>query len=100
MIRMIKSKRRKWARCRTRMVGKRNACRVLVGKPDGKRLHGEPRRRCEFDIKTDLEEAGRKVVDWIYLAEGRHQWRILVNIVMNLSGFINPGILRKKLLKY
>jgi hypothetical protein len=73
------------------MEGKRNACRVLVGKPDGKRLLGEPRRWCAFDIKTDLEEAGRKVVDWIYLAEGRHQWRILVNIVMNLQALLTPG---------
>ena len=63
---------------------KRNYCvhRVLVGKPEGKRPMGRPRRRCEDKIKMDLQE----VVgcgDWMDLAQGRNRWRALVNTVMN-----------------
>jgi hypothetical protein len=62
----------------------RNVYRVLVGKPEGKRPLGRPRRRWEDGIKMDLEEIGRGGVEWIHLAQDRDRWRALVNVVMNL----------------
>jgi hypothetical protein len=62
----------------------RNAYRILVGKPEGKRPLGRPRRRCVDNIKMDLREIAWDFVDWIELAQDRDQWRALVNTVMNL----------------
>jgi hypothetical protein len=58
--------------------------RLLVGKPEGKRLLGKPRRRWIDNIKMDLLEIVLGVVDWIGLAQDRYRWRALVNSVMNL----------------
>jgi hypothetical protein len=58
---------------------KRNVCRILVGKPEGKRPLGRPRRRCVDNIKIDLRERGWDGVDWIDLAQDWDQWRALVN---------------------
>ena len=66
------------------MGERRGVYRVLVGKPEGKRPLGRPRRRWEDNIKMDLEEVGFGDVDWIYLAQDRDRWRALVNDVMNL----------------
>jgi hypothetical protein len=66
------------------MGEKRNACRILVGKPEGKRLLGRPRRRWVDNIKMDLREIWWDNVDWIDLAQDRDRWRALVNTVMNL----------------
>jgi hypothetical protein len=63
---------------------KRNAYRILMGKPEGNRPLGRPRRRWEDNIKMDLREIGWGGVDWIDLAQDRDQWRALVNTVMNL----------------
>jgi hypothetical protein len=63
---------------------KRNVYRILVGKPEGKRSLGRPRRRWINDIKMDLSDIGLSVVDWIGLAQERYRWRALVNSVMNL----------------
>jgi hypothetical protein len=63
---------------------KRNAYRILVGKPEGKRPLGRLRHRWEDNIKTDLREIGWGGMDWIDLAQDRDQWRALVNMVMNL----------------
>jgi hypothetical protein len=63
---------------------KRNAYRILVGKPEGKRPLGRPRRRWVDNIKTDLREIGWDGMDWIDLAQDRDQWRALVNTVMNI----------------
>jgi hypothetical protein len=56
------------------MVEKRNACRILMGKPEGKRPLGRPRRRWVDDLKMDLREIGWVHMDWIDLAQDRDQW--------------------------
>jgi hypothetical protein len=63
---------------------KRNVYRLLVGKPEGKRPLGRPRRRWIDNINMDLLEIELSVVDWIGLAQDRYRWRALVNSVMNL----------------
>jgi hypothetical protein len=62
----------------------KNAYRILVGKPEGKRPLRRPRRRWMDDIKIDPREIELDGVDWIDLAEDRDQWMALVNTVMNL----------------
>jgi hypothetical protein len=64
--------------------GNRNVYRLLVGKPERKRLIGRPRSRWIDNIKLDLLEIGLSVVNWIGLAQDRYSWRVLVNSVMNL----------------
>jgi ribonucleotide reductase beta subunit family protein with ferritin-like domain len=66
------------------MGEKRNACRILAGKPEGRRPLGRLRRRWADIIKMDLSEIGW-VVDWIDMAQDRDQWRALVNMVLNLQ---------------
>jgi hypothetical protein len=63
---------------------KKNANRLLVGKPEGKRPLGRPRRRWVYNIRMDLAEVGWSDVDWIGLAQNRNRWRALVNSVLNL----------------
>ena len=67
-----------------RMEEGRDAHKVLVGKPEGKRSLGRPRRRWEGNIKMDLEEVGGGCGDWMELAQDRKRWRALVSTVMNL----------------
>jgi hypothetical protein len=67
-----------------RVGEKRNAYRILVGKPERKRPLGRPRRRWEDNIKMDIREIGWGSMDWIDLAQDRDQWRALGNTVMNL----------------
>jgi hypothetical protein len=66
------------------MGEERNAYRVLMEKPDGKKPLGRPRRRWEDRIRMDLRKIGWGSVDWIQLAQDRDRWRALVNTVMNL----------------
>jgi hypothetical protein len=66
------------------MGEKRNACRVFVGKPEGKRPLGRQRRSWVDNIKIDLGEIGWDGMDWIDLAQDRDQWRVLVNTVIIL----------------
>ena len=66
-----------------RMEEGRGVHRVLVGKPEGKRPLGRPRRRWEDNIKMDLQEVGCGGMDWIELAQDRDWWRALGNAVMN-----------------
>jgi hypothetical protein len=63
---------------------KRNAARLLVGKPEGRRPLGRPRRRWLDNIRMDLVEVGCSDVDWIGLAQDRYRWKALVNSVLNL----------------
>jgi hypothetical protein len=65
------------------MGEKRSAYRILVGRPEGRRPLGRPRRRWEDNIKMDLQELGWEM-DWIELAQDRDRWRALVNAVMKL----------------
>jgi hypothetical protein len=64
--------------------GKRNAYRILVGKPEAKRLLGRPRCRWVDNEEMNFREIGWEGTDWIALAQGRDQWRALVKKVMNL----------------
>jgi hypothetical protein len=66
------------------MEEKRNAYRLLVGKPEGKRPPGRPRCRWVNNIRIDLVEVGSGDVDWIGLALDRDRWRAIVNSVLNL----------------
>jgi hypothetical protein len=84
IIRMIKSRRMRWAGHVTRMEVTRNAYTILVGKPGGKRPLGRPRRRWVDNIEMDLRVIGWDGMDWIELAQDRDQWTAVVNPVMNL----------------
>jgi hypothetical protein len=84
IIRKIKSRTMRWAGHVARMVEKRNAYILLVGKPEGKRPLGRPRRRWVGGIKWGLGEVVWGDVDWIGLAKDRNRWRALVNSVWNL----------------
>jgi hypothetical protein len=84
IIRVIKSRRMRWAGQAARMGERRNAYRILVGKPVGKRPLGRPRRRLVDNIKMDLREVGWDGREWIDLAQDRDRWRSHVNAVMNL----------------
>jgi hypothetical protein len=88
IIRIIKSRRMRWARHVALVGDKRNAYRILVGKPEGKRPLGRPRRRWEDNIKMDLREIGWGGMEWIHVAQDSDQWKAFVNTVMNLSGSI------------
>ena len=83
IVRVIKSRRMRWAGHVARMEEGRGVNKVLVGKPEGKRPLGRPRRRWEDNIKMDLEEVGRGFGDWMELAEDRDRWRARVSTVMN-----------------
>jgi hypothetical protein len=76
--------RMRWAEHVARMGEKRNVYRLLVGKPEGKRPLGRPRRKGIDNIKMDILEIGVSVVDRIGLAQDRYRWRALVSSVMNL----------------
>ena len=65
--------------------------RVLMGRPEGKRPLGRPRRRWEDNIKMELQEVGGVCEDWMELAEDRDRWPALVSTVMNLRGSKNAG---------
>ena len=84
IVRVIKSRRMRWAGHMTRMGEERGVYRVLVGKPEGKRPLGRPRRRRVEYIRMDLQEVGCGHVDWIGLDQDRDRWRTLVSAVMNL----------------
>jgi len=88
IVRVIKSRRMRWAGHVARMGERRGVYRVLVGKPERKKPLRRPRHRWEDNIKMDLQEVGCEVgcggMDWIELAQDRDRWRTLVNAVMNL----------------
>jgi hypothetical protein len=81
---MMKSRRMGWAGDGAQMGDKRNAYRILVGKPEGKRPLGGPRRRWVVTVLMILREIGWDGMDWIDLVQDRDQWRALVITEMNL----------------
>ena len=83
-MRVIKSRTMKLAGHVARMVEERGVYRVLVGKPDGRRPLGRPRRRWVDNIRMDHQEVGYGYMDWIGLAQDRESWQTLVSVVMNL----------------
>jgi hypothetical protein len=84
IVRVIKSRRMRWAGYVARRDEGRDVYRVLVGRPEGKRPLGRPTRRWEDNIKMDLGEMGIDGANWIHLAQDRIQWRAFVNMVMKL----------------
>jgi len=84
IVRLIKSRRMRWAGHVARMGEERGVYRILVGKPEGKRPPGRPRCRWVDNIRMDLQEEGCRYMDWIGLAQDRDRWRTLVSAVMNL----------------
>ena len=83
-VRVIKSRRMRWAGHVARMGEERGVYRVLVGKPEGRKPLGRPRRRWVDNIRMDLQKVGCVYMDWIGLAQDRDRWRTLVSAVMNL----------------
>ena len=83
-VRVIKSRRMRWAGHVARMGEEKEAYRVLMGKPEGNRPLGRPRRRWVDNIRMELQEVGCGYVDWIGLAQDRDRWRTLVSAVMNI----------------
>jgi hypothetical protein len=81
IVRVVKSRRMRWAGHVARMGEDRGVHRVLAGRPNGKRPLGRPRRRWEDNIKMDLQEVGGCRGDWMELAQDRDRWRALVGTV-------------------
>jgi hypothetical protein len=84
IVRVIKSRRMRWAGHLARVGEMRNPYRILVGKTEGTRQRGRLRCRWEDNIRIDLKGTGWEDVDWIRLAQDRNQWQVLVKTVMNL----------------
>jgi hypothetical protein len=91
IIRIIKSRRMRWGGHVAWMGEKRNAYRLLVGKPKRKRPLGSPRRRWVNIIRMELWEMGWGDMDWIGLAKDKNRWRALVNSVLNFRVPWNAG---------
>ena len=83
-VRVIKSRRMRWVGHVAHMGEERVMYRVLLGKLEGRRPMGRPRRRWVDNISMDLQEVGCGYMDWIGLAQDRNSWRTLVSAVMNL----------------
>ena len=83
IVRVIKLRRVRWAGHVARMGEERGVYRIFVGKPEGRRPLGRPRRRWVDNIRMDLQEVGCGYMDWIGLAQDRDSWRTLVSAVMN-----------------
>ena len=83
-VRVIKSRRMRWAGHVARMGEERGCIGSSVGKPEGKRPLRRPGRRWVNNIRNDLQEVGCGYMDWIGLAQDRDRWRTLVSAVMNL----------------
>ena len=82
IVRVIKSRRMRWTGHVASMGEEKGVYRVLVGKPEGRKPLGRPRRRWVDNIRMDLQEVGRGYMDWIGLAQDRDRWRTLVSAVM------------------
>jgi hypothetical protein len=85
IIRVIKSRRMRWAGHVARRGEGRGVYRISVERPEGKRPLGRPKQRWENNVKLDLREIGIDGANWIWLAQDRVQWRAFMNTVMNLQ---------------
>jgi len=85
IVRVVQSRIMKWVGHVERMGEERGVYRVLVGKPEGRRPQGGPRRRWVDNIRMDLQEVSCGYMDWTGLAQDRDRWRTLVSAVMNLQ---------------
>ena len=84
IVRVIKSRRLRWAGHIARMEEVRSAFKISTGKRVGKRPLGRPRRRWEDNIRMDLEKLGINAGNWVDSAQDRNYWRALVNAALNL----------------
>jgi hypothetical protein len=84
IVRVVKSRRMRWAGHVARMGEGRGVHGVLVGRPEGKRPLGRPSRRWENNIKMDLQELGCGGMDWIGPTQDRVRWRAFMNAAMNI----------------
>jgi len=84
IVRVVKSRKMRWVGHVAHMGKERVVYRVLVGKPEGRRPLGRPKRRWVGNIKMDLQEVECGYMDWIGLVQDRDRWRTLVSVVMNL----------------
>ena len=91
IVRVIKSRRMRWAGHVARMGEERGVYKVLVGKPEDRRPLGRPRRRWVNNIRVDLQEVGCGYMDWTGLTQDRDRWRTLMSAVMNLRGSVKCG---------
>ena len=91
IVRVVRSRRMRWAGHVTLMGEGRGVHRILVGKPEGKRLLGRPRCRWNDNIKMDVQEMGGVCGDWMELVQDRESWRELVSKVMNFRVPYNVG---------
>ena len=83
IVRVVKSRKMRWAGHVARMGEGRGVRRIMMGKPEGKRPLGRPRREWEDNIKMDLQKVGGSCGDWMDLAQDRDIWRAHVSTVMN-----------------
>ena len=83
-VRVIKSRRLRWAGHVARMDEGRSAFKILTGKPTGKRPLRRPRHRWENNIRMDFKEIGINTRNWVGLAQDRDYWKVLVNAALNL----------------
>jgi hypothetical protein len=84
IVRVIKSRRLRWAEHVVRMEECRSAFKIVIGKPTGKRSLGRPRRRWVNNIRMDLEEIGINAGNWVDSEKDRNYWRVLVNAALKL----------------
>ena len=91
IVGVIKTRRKKWAGHVACMGESRCVHRILVGKPEGKRSLGTPRRRWENYIKMEFQDVGCGGMDWIDLPQDGDKWRALVNVVINLRLPLHAG---------
>ena len=84
IVRVIKSRRLRWAGLVARMEKGRTVFKILTGNSTGKRSSGRPQCRWEDNIRMDLEEIGVNAGNWVDSAQDRNYWRALVNAALNL----------------